>query len=195
MDLKNKKWVMPLLIIIIIVLGSYFAIDFYHHFTDSTTCTNPGSGLGGGQGQGRIISQTSLLLIIGSVIVLLCIIIPLIYYILSRNVNKQLEKNTRLITEMVDTKNKTPKQENNTTSSKLLFLKFLSYAENKVIKKLIENNGTILQSEISRIETMGKVRTHRIVTELKKKEIITVEPYGKTNRISLTDDAKQILLQ
>jgi len=45
------------------------------------------------------------------------------------------------------------------------------------------------------METMGKVRTHRIITELKKKEIVTVEPYGKTNRITLTDGAKNVLLK
>jgi uncharacterized membrane protein len=42
---------------------------------------------------------------------------------------------------------------------------------------------------------MGKVRTHRTITELKKKEIITVESHGKTNRITLTDDAKNVLLK
>ena len=42
---------------------------------------------------------------------------------------------------------------------------------------------------------MGKVRTHRIITELKKKEIVTLEKYGKTNRINLTEDAKNVLLK
>ena len=45
------------------------------------------------------------------------------------------------------------------------------------------------------MENMGKVRTHRVITDLKKKEIVTVEPYGKTNRITLTDDAKNVLLK
>ena len=156
MTLSNKRWVIPLLLLIIFVLLSYFVIDFYNHFTEDTTCTTPGSGQGGGQGQGqgRLISQTYLLLIIGSIIVVLCIIIPLIYLLLSRNVKKQLEKNTQLIAEMVDKNHTTPTEQNDATSSKILFLKFLSYAENKVIKKLIENNGTVLQSEISRMETM-----------------------------------------
>lgn len=192
MSLTSKKWLIPLLFIIIVVLLSYFAIDLYGHFIEDTTCTNPESGQG--MGQGRLISQTYLLLLIGSILFILCVVIPLIYLLLSRNVKKQLEKNTILITEIVNKNNSKPIHEDSNTSSKILFLKFLSYAENKVIKKLIENNGTILQSEISRMETMGKVRTHRVITELKKKEIITIEPYGKTNRITLTDDAKNVLL-
>jgi hypothetical protein len=195
MSLTSKKWLIPLLLIIIVVLLSYFAIDLYGHFIEDTTCTNPESGQGTGQGQGRLISQTYLLLLVGSTLFILCVVIPLIYLLLSRNVKKQLERNTNLITEIVNKNNSKPTHEDNTTSSKILFLKFLSYAENKVIKKLIENNGTILQSEISRMETMGKVRTHRVITELKKKEVIIIEPYGKTNRITLTDDAKNVLLK
>jgi len=191
----SKKWFIPFLFIIIVVLLGYFAIDLYNHYNDDATCPTPGSGQGSGQGQGKSISQTYLLLLIGSIIFILCIIIPVIYLLLSRNVKRQLENNTNLITEIVNKNNTKPTQKDNATSSKILFLKFLSYAENKVIKKLIENKGTILQSEISRMETMGKVRTHRIITELKKKEIITVETYGKTNRITLTDDAKNVLLK
>ena len=190
----SKKWFIPLLLIIIVALLSYVTIDLYNHYIEDTTCTTPGSGQGMGQGQGRSIPQTYLFLLIGIIIFILCVVIPLIYLLISRNVKRQLEKNANLITEIVNN-NKKPTQEDDTTSSKILFLKFLSYAENKVIKKLIENNGTILQSEISRIETMGKVRTHRIITELKRKEIVTVEPYGKTNRITLTDDAKNVLLK
>jgi len=195
MSLTSKKWLIPLLIIIIVVLLSYFALDLYNHYTEDTACTTPGSGQGMGQGQGRSISQTYLLLLIGSIVFILCVVIPLIYLLLSRNLKKQLEKNTNLISEIVNKNNTKPTQESDTNSSKILFLKFLSYAENKVIKKLIENNGTILQSEISRMETMGKVRTHRVISELKKKEIVNVESFGKTNRISLTDDAKNVLLK
>jgi len=192
MSLISKKWFIPFLLLIIVALLSYFAIDMYYHYTEDTTCTNPGSGQG--MGQGRSISQTYFFLLIGSIIFILCVVIPLVYLLISRNIKIQLEKNANLVTEIVNN-NKTPTQEPDTTSSKMLFLKFLSYAENKVIKKLIENNGTILQSEISRIETMGKVRTHRIITELKRKKIVTVEPYGKTNRITLSDDAKNVLLK
>ena len=188
----SKKWFIPFLLIIIVVLLSYFAIDLYNHSTEDNTCKTPGSGQG--MGQGRSISQTYLFLLVGSIIFILCVAIPLSYFLLSRNVKRQIEKNTSLITEIVN-KNNTKPKDDDATSSKILFLKFLSFAENKVIKKLIENNGTIMQSEISRMDSMGKVRTHRVITELKKKEIVTVEPYGKTNRIILTDDAKNVLLK
>jgi hypothetical protein len=195
MSLTSNKWFIPLLLIIIVILLSYFAVDFYNHYTEDTACKTPGSGQGMGQEQGKSISQTYLFLFVGSIILILCVIIPLIYLVISRNVKKQLEKNTNLINEIVNKNNTKSTQENDPTSSKTLFLKFLSYGENKVIKKLIENKGTILQSEISRMETMGKVRTHRIITELKRKEIITVETFGKTNRITLSDDAKNVLLK
>jgi uncharacterized membrane protein len=114
---------------------------------------------------------------------------------MTKNVKKQLKDNMNLITEIVDKNGKETKPHDTDKSSKILFLKFLNYGENQVIKKLIENNGTILQSKISRMSNMGKVRTHRIITELKKKEIITLEKYGKTNRINLTEDAKNVLLK
>jgi hypothetical protein len=194
MSLTSNKWFIPFLLIIIVILLSYFAVDAYNHYTEDT-CSNQGSGQGMGQGKGKEISQTYLFLLVGSIIFIVCFLLPLVYFLISRNIKRQLEKNTSLISEIVHNNTTKPKQDTEKNSSKLLFLKFLSYAENKVIKKLIENNGTILQSEISRMETMGKVRTHRIITELKKKEIITVEPYGKTNRITLTDDAKNVLLK
>lgn len=148
--------------------------------------------MGPGGGQGKGIMQTYNLLI--AFIIILCILIPILYILMSRNVKKQLEKNMSLISEIVDKNGNNTQNKISDNSSKILFLKFLNYGENQVIKKLIDNNGTILQSEISRMPNMGKVRTHRIITELKKKEIITLEKYGKTNRINLTDEAKNILL-
>jgi hypothetical protein len=194
MSLTTNKWFVPFLLVIIAVLLGYFAVDAYNHVTEGA-CENQGSSLGTGQGSGRALSQIYFYLLVGSIIVILCVAVPIVYFLISRNVQRQLEENTKLISEMVyDTSTKSP-SDGDRDSSKLLFLKFLSYAENKVIKKLIEHDGTVLQSEVSRMESMGKVRTHRIITELKKKEIIQVEPYGKTNRISLTDDAKNVLLK
>ena len=41
---------------------------------------------------------------------------------------------------------------------------------------------------------MNKVKIHRIVQDMKKREIISIERYGKTNRIILTEDIKNLLL-
>jgi hypothetical protein len=193
MKITSNKWLLPVLIIVILILSGYFIVDYYNHLTKDTTCDNQGNGVGPGGGQGRALTQTYNLLI--AFIVIICILIPVLYLLMTRNVKKQLEDKMNLISEIVNKNGKVPKTDDTDKSSKILFLKFLNYGENQVIKKLIENNGTILQSEISRMPNMGKVRTHRIITELKKKEIITMEKYGKTNRINLTDDAKNVLLK
>lgn len=59
-------------------------------------------------------------------------------------------------------------------------------------KKMIENDGKILQSKISRIEGMTKLKTHRAVKDLEIKGIVKKEAHGKTNRIILKKDIKDI---
>jgi uncharacterized membrane protein len=79
--------------------------------------------------------------------------------------------------------------------NKNIVLKFLNSSERKVIEALIEKEGKILQSEITRMKGMTKLKTHRAVTDLEKKGIITRESYGKTYRIFLSEDVKGILLK
>ena len=193
MNITSNKWFLPVLIVIILILSGYFIVDSYNHLMQENACEEPGSGMGQGGGQGKGLTQSYYLLI--AFIIIICILTPVLYILISRNVKKQLKDNMNLITEIVDKNGNKPENKDSDKSSKILFLKFLNYGENQVIKKLIENNGTILQSEISRMSNMGKVRTHRIITELKKKEIVTLEKYGKTNRINLTEDAKNVLLK
>jgi len=194
MKITSNKWFLPVLIVIILFLSGYFIVDSYNHLMQENACEEPGSGMGQGGGQGKGLTQSYYLLI--AFIIIICILTPVLYILISRNVKKQLKDNMNLISEIVDKNGKEAKTpDSSDKSSKILFLKFLNYGENQVIKKLIENNGTILQSEISRMPNMGKVRTHRIITELKKKEIITLEKYGKTNRIKLTEDAKNVLVK
>ena len=71
----------------------------------------------------------------------------------------------------------------------------MSYNEKKVVNKLIEQKGSVLQSEISRLESMGKVKTHRIVKDLERKGIIIIEKYGNTNRITLAENLSKILIK
>jgi uncharacterized membrane protein len=70
-----------------------------------------------------------------------------------------------------------------------------SYNENRILKKLIENNGSVLQSEISRLPNMGKVKSHRVLKDMEIKGIISIEKYGKTNRITLSEDVKKLFLE
>ena len=65
-------------------------------------------------------------------------------------------------------------------------VQFLNKDEKLVVQKLFENNGKVLQAEISRTEGLGKVRSHRVIQKLVDRGVITVEHYGKTNIIKLT---------
>jgi len=67
--------------------------------------------------------------------------------------------------------------------------------ERKVVETLIGKKGEILQSEISRIEGMTKLKTHRAVRDLERKGIIKRESYGKTHRIILSKDIKELILK
>lgn len=53
----------------------------------------------------------------------------------------------------------------------------------RTLKLILENEGEILQSELS--GEFGKVKAHRLVKELKEEGIIEKEPYGRTNKIKL----------
>lgn len=73
-------------------------------------------------------------------------------------------------------------------------IKFLGKEERLIVEKLLENNGKILQAEISRIEGIGKLKSHRIIQRLSDRGVIEVEHYGKTNIIKLTKEIKEALV-
>jgi hypothetical protein len=126
---------------------------------------------------------------------------------------KQMQKNAELIqymihdnnqnrnnAENVNSQNQTGSMENikssvDETEIQKTMLKFLNYNENRVIKKLIEKEGSILQSEISRMPNMGKVKAHRVLQDLETKGIIKKESYGKTNRVILDETIQKIFLK
>lgn len=121
-------------------------------------------------------------------ILLVLAIVPISYYFISRKLEKNLEIILKLINKDVASEIKPIKMDNR----EILF-KFLNQNERKVLEKLIEGKGTALQSEISLMEGMNKLKTHRAVKSLEKKGIIKIESYGKTNRIILSKDIKDIL--
>ena len=131
-----------------------------------------------------------------SMILMVVIILPISYYVISKRLEEKMEKNLNAITRMVnhdvksDIKNGDLKTNNNSN-----ILKLLNINEKKVIDKIIENKGAALQSEISRMEGMTKLKTHRAVKELESKGIVKLEHHGKTNRIILRDDIRELLLK
>ena len=66
-----------------------------------------------------------------------------------------------------------------------VILKFLNANERKVVEKLMENDGKVQQIELTRLPGLNKVKTHRLLNDMERKEIIKREKYGKLNLIVL----------
>jgi uncharacterized membrane protein len=126
-----------------------------------------------------------------SVVVLILASIPITYYYLSKNMEKKLkiheETLSRIVNKKINRKNK------NDLSGKGDILKFLNPSEQKMIKILLKNNGEMLQSQISKIDDMTKLKVHRTAKSLEEKNIIETEHYGKTKKISLTKEIRKLL--
>jgi len=73
-----------------------------------------------------------------------------------------------------------------------VILDMLQLDEKNIIKKIIENKGEITQSKLSAL--FGKVKTFRVVENLKKRGIITKESYGKTNKVKLNEKFNKIFI-
>jgi len=97
---------------------------------------------------------TSLFLFLGTIF--------LSYWFVSRRLEKKIEKMIKVIERSIEAKT-----QNNRkiafNSDRDLILRFLSYGERKIIEKLIEKRGVILQAELSRIEGMNKLKAHIVV--------------------------------
>ena len=187
MDTSMKTWTNFILVFIIIVLLLFIGYTSLTTLDQTTTC--PGTGMGQGRGPSQNLMLFSVLL------VAMIVFFPLIYYVMARNLRRQLDENQKLISNIVRSTHKETVEEGTSHDScKAILLRFLNYNENKVMKKLIEKDGALLQSEISRMPNMGKVKTHRVVKDLELKGIIRVAKYGKTNQIHLSEDVKKVLL-
>jgi uncharacterized membrane protein len=115
--------------------------------------------------------------------------------LISRSLEEKLKSNMEIISNLVKKEEKITNSREKDCDKNNLFLKFLNASERKVTEKIIENKGNILQSEISRIEGMTRLKAHRTLKELESKGIVTLEKYGKTNRIILNKEIKNILFK
>ena len=66
-------------------------------------------------------------------------------------------------------------------------LRVLNDDERKVIETLVAEGGTTLQKDIRWKTGFSRVKTHRILHRLAKREIVSAEKYYNTNRITLAD--------
>lgn len=72
-----------------------------------------------------------------------------------------------------------------------VLLALLNNDERKIISKIIEKKGEVIQTSLSRIEGLGKVKAHRLIKKLEKRGVVEIEPYGKTNLIKLNNRIKE----
>jgi len=200
---NTKIFFIVTLLFLISITTSFIVHADDQNETDTTNTTHNGQGLQGqGDNSNRGIMQGYTIWIIIIIIIIAVVIIS--YILITRNMKKQIEKNTKLMKEMLSTQTVTqpnpinpPTNDEHTSTEKTyqkIILKVLNYNENLVMKKLLEHHGTVNQSEISRIPSMGKVKASRVIRDMKQKEIIQVEPHGKINVIHLSDDLKSLFL-
>jgi len=81
--------------------------------------------------------------------------------------------------------------EKRSTEDAKALLDMLHGDEKIIIKKIVENNGEITQSKLSSF--FGKVKTFRVLENLRKRNVIVKESCGKTNKIRLNDNFRNIL--
>ena len=125
-------------------------------------------------------------------IIILIALVPLFYLLINIGLKKNHEETMKKLIKSLN-ENSIDNNKKTTPDCKTIFLNFLNYHEKQVIKKLIEQKGQVLQSDISRMNNMGKVKAHRAVKDLQRKGVINIEKYGNTNRIILNEEMKKIL--
>ena len=74
-----------------------------------------------------------------------------------------------------------------------IVMKFLSREEKMVITLLVENNGKAKQSEISKLNNMGRVKALRTVQKMQEKNLVKVVPHGKQRIIELKENIFDLL--
>jgi len=71
------------------------------------------------------------------------------------------------------------------TTKKAMLDVFLLPEEKKVLSDIEKYGGTLTQSEISKNTGFSRVKVHRIVRNLERKNLIIKQQYGMTNKIVL----------
>jgi len=75
-----------------------------------------------------------------------------------------------------------------------LALSLMERHEATIVRRIVEEGGRVTQSEVSRIEGIGKVRAHRILEKLEKRGVLIKERYGKTNMIKLNEQYRKMFI-
>jgi len=178
MKKKTLRLLIPITVIAIvlaIILINFFGIPIYPLSKEYCGCHHAMPEY--------IFLVLSVILIIASLMVS--------YYFSSRRMSERLDNQMQFLTKLANKGNL--KKTNNNSVDKQSVLKFLSNSERNILEKLIERREGVYQSEISRMEHMTKLKTHRAVKSLVQKGLVRLERHGKTNRIMLTHDTHKML--
>ena len=70
-------------------------------------------------------------------------------------------------------------------------LRLLETDERKVVEALLESDGSMLQKDISWKTGFSRVKTHRVLARLIRRDVVTSEKYYNTNRITLSNWIQQ----
>ncbi len=108
-----------------------------------------------------------------------------VYYLAYPQINPSTAKTANLAHQQV---NSAP---NGTVSAYESIEKTLTEDERKVINTLNLHQGKYLQKYITKETGSSKLKTHRIVTRLAERDIVTLEKTGNTNTVCLADWLKK----
>ena len=120
----SKKWIFAFSIILIILIS---IIVGYYSFVYDTTCDETSPGSGPGKGMGGYWTQNYTLLAL--LVIVIVIIVLISYYLLSKKVDKHLNDNMKLISQIVNNSshNNQPEIKETKNYCKTVLLKFLNY--------------------------------------------------------------------
>jgi len=165
-DLSNKRTIGGLILLICIIAIVFYSPNIVE-LTNPTVCTIDGVC----QHEERVHLLTELIPVFISIGIVIGVVV--FFFMASRLEKKQ--KDLQKVTEAL--------------------VQFLSKDEKLVVKKILEGDGKVLQAEVSRLEGLGKVKSHRVLQRLLDRGVIEKESFGKTNIIKLNKDIKEILIE
>jgi len=76
-------------------------------------------------------------------------------------------------------------REKELTAAKKEILDVFLLPEEKHLISIIEKNDSLTQNEITKMTGFSRVKVHRIIKNLEKKNLILKQEYGMTNKITL----------
>jgi predicted HTH transcriptional regulator len=133
-------------------------------------------GFGGrGQGQGRMVPQS---VWIGMVIIPLVFAAVIFTYVMAFPELSEKKPSGEL---------KEKPQFNGHKSALDGILRVLKEDEKKVVEALVKEEGTMLQKDIRWNLKLSRVKTHRILSRLAERGIVTAEKHYNTNKITLAE--------